>query len=50
MQRSKTSHPHGIVPDPTGKFVVALDRGADLLRTYSVGWDDRLVELGAFAI
>ncbi|KAI1374703.1 putative isomerase YbhE [Hypoxylon crocopeplum] len=38
---------HGIVADPTGKFVVALDRGADALRTYSVGWDDRLVELGA---
>ncbi|KAI5922166.1 putative isomerase YbhE [Camillea tinctor] len=39
-------YPHGIVADPTGKFVVVLDRGADALRTYSVGWDDRLVELG----
>ncbi|XXG96446.1 autophagy protein 16, interacts with Atg12p-Atg5p [Hypoxylon texense] len=38
---------HGIVADPTGKFVVVLDRGADALRTYSVGWDDRLAELGA---
>lgn len=40
-------YPHGIVSDPTGKFVVVLDRGADALRTYSVGWDDRLIELGA---
>lgn len=38
---------HGIVADPTGKFVVVMDRGADALRTYSIGWDDRLVELGA---
>ncbi|KAI0382824.1 Lactonase, 7-bladed beta-propeller-domain-containing protein [Hypomontagnella monticulosa] len=41
-------HPHGIVVDPTGKFVVVPDRGADALRTYSVGWDDRLVELGPY--
>ncbi|KAF3059420.1 6-phosphogluconolactonase [Daldinia childiae] len=43
-------YPHGIVADPTGKFVVVLDRGADALRTYAVGWDDRLVELGAHYI
>ncbi|KAI1106930.1 putative isomerase YbhE [Jackrogersella minutella] len=41
-------YPHGIVADPTGKFVVVPDRGADALRIYSVGWDDRLVELGAY--
>ncbi|KAI1412948.1 putative isomerase YbhE [Hypoxylon sp. FL1857] len=41
-------HPHGIVVDPSGNFVVVLDRGADALRTYSVGWDDRLVELGPY--
>ncbi|KAI1504218.1 putative isomerase YbhE [Biscogniauxia marginata] len=39
---------HGIVADPTGNFVVVLDRGADALRTYSVGWDDRLIELGSY--
>ncbi|KAI0844933.1 putative isomerase YbhE [Daldinia vernicosa] len=43
-------YPHGIVADPTGKFVVVLDRGADALRTYAVGWDGRLVELGAHYI
>ncbi|KAH6719335.1 Lactonase, 7-bladed beta-propeller-domain-containing protein [Leptodontidium sp. MPI-SDFR-AT-0119] len=41
-------YPHGIVSDPTGKFVVVLDRGADTLRTYSVGWDGRLIDLGAY--
>ncbi|CAJ2506342.1 Uu.00g004720.m01.CDS01 [Anthostomella pinea] len=40
-------YPHGIVADPTGRFVVVLDRGADVLRTYAVGRDGRLLELGA---
>jgi 6-phosphogluconolactonase (cycloisomerase 2 family) len=40
---------HGITFDPTRKFFIAMDRGADLLGTYSVGWDDRLLELGAYA-
>ncbi|KAI1659595.1 putative isomerase YbhE [Daldinia decipiens] len=43
-------YPHGIVVDPTGRFLVVLDRGADALRTYAVGWDARLVELGAHYI
>ncbi|KAL7626556.1 hypothetical protein AAE478_003328 [Parahypoxylon ruwenzoriense] len=41
-------YPHGIIADPTGRFIVVLDRGADALRTYSVGWDNRLLELGAY--
>lgn len=43
-------YPHGITVDPTGKYLVAMDRGADLLRTYAVGWDTRLTELEVFAV
>ncbi|KAK6080389.1 hypothetical protein SCUP234_05330 [Seiridium cupressi] len=41
---------HDIVPDPTGMYAVVLDRGADVLRTYEVGWDGRLLELGSFDV
>lgn len=41
------SYNHGTAVDPTGRFVVAFDRGADVIRKYRVGtWDGRLVELG----
>ncbi|KAG6361209.1 hypothetical protein INS49_009433 [Diaporthe citri] len=41
------SYNHGTAFDPTGQFVVAFDRGADVIRKYRVGtWDGRLVELG----
>ncbi|KAH8895710.1 putative isomerase YbhE [Thozetella sp. PMI_491] len=41
-------YPHGLAVDPTGKYVVVLDRGADALRLYTVGWDGRLEELGVY--
>lgn len=41
------SYNHGTAVDPRGRFVVAFDRGADVIRKYRVGtWDGRLVELG----
>lgn len=42
------SYNHGTAVDPTRRFVVAFDRGADVIRKYRVGtWDGRLVELGS---
>ncbi|KKY15941.1 putative extracellular aldonolactonase [Phaeomoniella chlamydospora] len=46
--RQEAPHPHQILQDPTGQYLVAPDLGADLLRIYSVGWDDRLTELEPF--
>lgn len=41
------SYNHGTAVDPTGRFVVAFDRGADVIRKYRVGiCDGRLDELG----
>lgn len=41
------SYNHGTAVDPTGQFVVAFDRGADVIRKFRVGaWDGRLDELG----
>lgn len=41
------SYIHGTAVDPTGHFVVAFDRGADVIRKYRIGsWDNRLDELG----
>lgn len=41
------SYNHGTAVDPTGRFVVAFDRGADVIHKYRVGvWDGRLDELG----
>ncbi|PGH17476.1 hypothetical protein AJ79_01076 [Helicocarpus griseus UAMH5409] len=34
--RQEAPHPHHIIPDPTGTFLVAPDLGADILRTYAV--------------
>ncbi|EGX49985.1 hypothetical protein AOL_s00076g471 [Orbilia oligospora ATCC 24927] len=43
-ERQESSHPHQVVIDPTGHYVVAPDLGADLLRLYSVN-GSRLSEL-----
>lgn len=41
------SYNHGTAVDPTGRFVVAFDRGADVIRKYRISnWDGRLDELG----
>ncbi|KAL8382302.1 hypothetical protein RB595_006206 [Gaeumannomyces hyphopodioides] len=41
---------HGVAVEPAGRFVVAFDRGADILRVYSVGGPDQLlVEQGGLA-
>lgn len=41
---------HGVTVDPSGEYLIALDRGADMIRIYAVGWDSRLLELDSFAI
>ncbi|KAK6511682.1 hypothetical protein TWF481_000590 [Arthrobotrys musiformis] len=43
-ERQESSHPHQVVIDPTGHYVVAPDLGADLLRLYSIN-GARLSEL-----
>ncbi|KAF3208160.1 hypothetical protein TWF679_007800 [Orbilia oligospora] len=43
-ERQESSHPHQVVVDPTGHYVVAPDLGADLLRLYSIN-GSRLSEL-----
>lgn len=45
------SYNHGTAVDSTGRFIVAFDRGADVIRKYRVGiWDGRLDELGFQAL
>lgn len=47
MPLQNQSYNHGTAVNPTGQFVVAFDRGADVIRKYRVGaWDGRLDELG----
>ncbi|KAK6335072.1 hypothetical protein TWF718_010514 [Orbilia javanica] len=43
-ERQESSHPHQVVVDPTGHYVVAPDLGADLLRLYCIN-GTRLSEL-----
>jgi 6-phosphogluconolactonase (cycloisomerase 2 family) len=35
--RQEAPHPHQALVDPTGKFAIVPDLGADLLRVYSIG-------------
>ncbi len=45
--RQTIAHPHQIVPDPTGKFFLVPDLGADLIRIFKIdnnGESDQLVE------
>ncbi|KAK6529447.1 hypothetical protein TWF281_008620 [Arthrobotrys megalospora] len=35
-ERQESSHPHQVIVDPTGHYVVAPDLGADLLRLYTI--------------
>lgn len=34
--RQDEPHPHSVTPDPTGKFIIAPDLGADLIRIFSI--------------
>lgn len=42
--RQDAPHPHQVVLDPTGAFVVVPDLGADLVRVFTVGEGASLVE------
>lgn len=35
-QRQDAPHPHEILVDPTGKYILVFDLGADLIRIYSI--------------
>jgi 6-phosphogluconolactonase (cycloisomerase 2 family) len=37
--RQDAPHPHSTFPDPTGKFLIAPDLGADLVRVFSIDTD-----------
>ncbi|KAF3931453.1 6-phosphogluconolactonase [Dactylella cylindrospora] len=45
-ERQEASHPHQVVIDPTGQFVISADLGADLLRLYAIN-SSRIIELPA---
>ncbi|EWC44250.1 hypothetical protein DRE_01076 [Drechslerella stenobrocha 248] len=47
--RQEASHPHQALIDPSGKFVVVADLGADLLRLYAID-GDRIRELPAVPV
>lgn len=49
LTRQDKPYVHGNAVDPTSQFVVAFDRGMDVIRTYAVGWDERLTELGTIS-
>lgn len=34
--RQNKPHPHSVFPDPTGKFLLSADLGADLIRVFSI--------------
>ena len=42
--RQEAPHPHQVVLDPTGAFVLVPDLGADLVRVFAVGEGASLVE------
>ena len=48
--RQDSPHPHQVLPDPTGKFIVVPDLGADLLRIYRVALNASLIELEPFSV
>lgn len=34
--RQDRPHPHSVIPDPTGRFILAPDLGADLIRVFAI--------------
>ncbi|KAF3909012.1 6-phosphogluconolactonase [Orbilia brochopaga] len=48
-ERQDAPHPHQAVMDPSGRFVVVPDLGADLLRLYAID-GTRITELPAIAV
>ncbi|EEP81583.1 predicted protein [Uncinocarpus reesii 1704] len=49
-KRQEAPHPHQALFDPTGKFVVVPDLGADLIRRYTVGPGNDLTQTSAVQI
>ncbi|KAI6785297.1 6-phosphogluconolactonase-like protein [Emericellopsis cladophorae] len=41
-ERQEAAHPHQVITDPTGKYVLAPDLGADIVRVYSIASDATL--------
>lgn len=42
--RQEAPHPHGVVVDPTGRFVLVPDLGADLVRVFQINLSTGLLE------
>lgn len=42
--RQDAPHPHGVVVDPTGRFVLVPDLGADLVRVFHINLSTGLLE------
>ena len=49
--RQEMCHPHQVVLDPTGKFIICPDLGADMIRTFRIDQiNGMLEECPAFAV
>ncbi|KAI9671628.1 MAG: hypothetical protein M1829_004633 [Trizodia sp. TS-e1964] len=48
--RQAAAHPHQAVVDPTGKFLVIPDLGADLIRVFGIGISGALTEQDPFGV
>ncbi|OKL55603.1 hypothetical protein UA08_09032 [Talaromyces atroroseus] len=48
--RQDTSHPHEVFLDPTGKYILSPDLGADLIRVFTIASDGILQECDPFKV
>ena len=49
-ERQEAAHPHQVIKDPTEKYVLAPDLGADIVRVYSIASDSTLVPVEPLAV
>ncbi|KAK1674895.1 Lactonase, 7-bladed beta-propeller-domain-containing protein [Colletotrichum godetiae] len=47
--RQDRPHPHSVFTDPTGKYVLSADLGADLIRVFSIGSSGNLTQCPSFS-
>ncbi|MCJ1287325.1 hypothetical protein MMC26_006673 [Xylographa opegraphella] len=49
--RQEMCHPHQVILDPTGKFIICPDLGADVIRTFAINQSNGMLEeCPAFAV
>ncbi|KAK1962094.1 putative isomerase YbhE [Colletotrichum sublineola] len=46
--RQNKPHPHSVFTDPTGRFLLSADLGADLIRVFSIGSTGQLTQCPSF--